>query len=272
MASTIMRNSIVDDAWLREMMAANPPKVIPGAGGDTFLTGPVRLAFVHVWEKAPKLSTDKNSKLAFQAAVLFPPGSDFTIFINEMTRIHNEAFPQFPYNPNGTNGVICQGGWPGLTIPFKHAGEWANKYDGYTPGGVVLSTSSDFQPKIVDVRNNPIVDQKQIYPGVWALVALNSYVSGKSQPKKGAGFGLGGIMKIGDDTNLAGTGIDAQKVFADVKVRPPATSPQNAFAGGVAPPPPANPVAAFQPTSAPPPAAAPAPAAPDPFAAFFGGR
>jgi hypothetical protein len=87
---------------------------------------------------------------------------------------------------------------------------------------------------VVDRNNNGIIDPSRVYPGVWAIVAVNPYASGKNFARKGPRFGLQAIQLIADDTNLAGSPPDPKTLFAGVNITPPVTAPAAGF--GAAPP------------------------------------
>lgn len=263
-ATTVMRDSVVGDQWIQEMCRLNPVSRIVGDDGlpnGNILTGPVRLAFCDsLFDAKPKMKSDPNSKLGFGCTVLFTPYADMTIFWEEYYRICAADFSQF-YNPAGQSYNVDN--------PIYDQGT-KSQYGGFTTGCWATNTSSNYKPPIVDMRNNPITDPSKVYPGVWALVAVNPYASGKGKPKKGPRFGLQTIMVIADDTPLAGGAPDPRAQFRGVQVKPPVGVPSAAFGQPVAPPPGAGGVAAYYPPSgiarppsapvgmAPPPGAVPA--------------
>lgn len=240
MTTTIMKDSIVGDAWIREMIQNNPiQRVIDpdtGVYNGIILSGPVRLAFTDrvftpdVTMKAN--ASDPNAKKTYGCAVLWPPGVDMTIMYEEATRIQMSDFPSHPWNAQA-------GWWAGL----EPALAWQDnkpQYEGFTPGAMFSNLSSQYPPGVFDARHNTIVDQSQIYAGVWAIVAMNVYASGKGFPKKGPRFGLASIMKVGDDKPLAGGAPDPHTTFKGVNVRAPAVTPSASF-GQQPPGPPAAP-------------------------------
>ena len=244
--SSIMRDSQVTDDWLRQVIAANPPTRQPDTTGKTpgcITTGPVRLAFCEhpigglLRPNAPK--PDQSGKVKnpnFNTSVLFPPGLDFTPIVG----LYNEALQKWwsdKYDA-GTREYL------GLHSPFRDQKEKA-EYKGYTPGGILMQCSSQFKPTVVDSAMNPIVDETQLYAGIWAILLLNVYAYGRNppQPKKGIGFGLQAVMKLDNDTKLGGGGaVDAKTAFGGVNVVAPTVNPASLFgaAGGAPPPPPAQ--------------------------------
>lgn len=264
--TTLMRNSQVGDAWIKEMIAANPITALKDKAGNLtgeYTSGPVRLAFIEtLFEAGPKMKSDPNSRKVHQITILFPPGVDFSPLMSACAGIVAKDFPEYVYNPQ-------TGWWPGLINPFNRQDDKV-RFDGYTPGCFYFTLASDYPPPVVDVRFNPVVDRKLIHAGVWAIVSMQSFATGKGKPKKGPQFGLSSVMYVGPDTNLAGGATDPREAFAGVNVRAPAISPTQAFQGAPGAPPAPGGVGTFVPTSPPgaPPAAPQPPGAADPFAAF----
>lgn len=240
MATTIMRDSVVGDDWIRQMVSLNPvQRVLDAATGQpngNILTGPVRLAFCDsLLEAKPQMRSDPTSKLAHSAMLLFPPITDMSIFVEEYYNVGHRDFPTF-YNRE-------QNRFFGLDEAYTDQAAKSGKYAGFTPGSMCMTVSSKFKPAIVDAQGNPIIDPNRVYAGVWAIVAVSAYASGKNAPRKGPRFGLQQIMLVGDDTKLSGGAPDPSKTFAQAKVAAPAAVPGSAFGqnGAGAPPPPPPP-------------------------------
>lgn len=201
----MMKDSTVGEAWIREQMAKNPPSLRPN--GDIF-SGPVRLSFPNIFE--PGKPGDEGGDGKFGAAVLFPPGTDMTLFQEAWTRTARAAFPN-NWTPDGKP--------VNLHLPFHDQAEKAysaKPLAGYTPGAVYFSATSKFKPVVVDTRLQPVTDPSKIYPGVWAFVTMNVY-SYKNK-KTGVAFGLQQLMVLADDTRLGGGGGDPKQAFAGVTI------------------------------------------------------
>ena len=127
------------------------------------------------------------------------------------------------------------GQYYGLHSPFRDQAEKTvgKNTRGYTPGGLMLTCSSNFQPVVVDRNMNPIVDEKRVYSGVWAFVSMNVYSYGikTNKPKKGVGFGLVSVMIIADHDHLDNGApvVDPRTQFGGVNVAPPAIQPAAMF-------------------------------------------
>lgn len=247
MTTTIMKDSIVGDAWIMEMTRLNQPtRVMDEATGQW--NGNIRvfarLSFTEALHEAQKkMKSDPNSMFGFGCTLLFPPSTDFTLLWEEYNRICQSDF-QSTWNGQSY----------GVTNPIRSCNEKL-QFAGYTPNCFFTAVSSSYKPPIVDSANNPIVDPARTHAGVWAIVAVNAYASGKTKPNKGPRFGLQTIMIVADDSNLAGAPPDPKQVFKGVNVRPPTVQPSQHFGQSVATQPPGAGVAAFYPPSGGPPAA-----------------
>jgi len=207
MTTTIVRDSIVGDAWIQQSCAAVPVQRVLGKDGNPtgdILTGPVRLAFCNLFELPKATATNNNPK--FGAACLFTPYADFTIFYEEYYRVCAAKFAS-KWDAQSQQYV-------GLHSPFRNQSEKLN-FGGFTPGCIFISATSRYKPPVVDIRGNPIIDPSKVYAGVWAICSVNAY--GYDDPrKKGVAFGLQSVMILGDDTRHGGGPKDTKETFAKV--------------------------------------------------------
>lgn len=253
MTTTCVRDSIVGDQWIYATAQSVPvQKVFDDKGNFTgdYLTGPVRIAFDSLFE-LPKPSEEvPNPK--YGASLLFTPYADFAPLYEAYYEICGKTFPEY-YD-------AATGQYNGLYSPFRDQREKA-KFGGFTPGCNFITSTSKFKPPVVDIRRNPIVDPSKVYPGVWAICAVNPY-SFNDKRKKGVAFGLQSVMIIGDDTKFGGGAPDPNKTFGGMGsvaapiVRPDAMKGVPTATGQA--PAPVNAIPGY--TPAPAPAAAPAPA------------
>lgn len=259
--TTIMRNSIVGDDWIRQLQMAIPPQKVmkPNAQGvpewtGNILTGPVRLSFPNLFKLPERRAGQSEPK--FGASVLFPPplpGQDVNaqmgLFFEEYYRVAGAKLSQF-WNPQMQQYV-------GIESPFHDQG-MKFKFDGYTTGCMYFNCTSKFKPSVVrpipgDPNNfNPVIDEREVYPGVWAILAVNAYDYGVNppQPKKGVSFGLQSVILIGDDTNIGGGGgADPTQQFSAIASAIPIQRPNLAAVPGMgsAPPVPGAPPAPAMP-------------------------
>jgi hypothetical protein len=230
--NTLMTNSVVGDAWIREVCAANPVSMLPGEG-RLISSGPVRLAFCETLFEPKAPTGNPGATPKYSVCALYSPFSDLSLYYSEYYRVCGEMFPDY-YNPN-----LNPPGYSGLENPFHDCAQKAHKFEGFTPGLMYINHTSKFKPSIVDAspQKNLINDKAKVYPGVWAILVVNAYGYGKSppQPKKGVSYGLQAVMIIGNDQNLSGGGIDPREAFKGAVVKPPTVNP--AALAGIVPPP-----------------------------------
>lgn len=205
----MMRDSRVDDAWLRENMERNPPRV--QASGNIF-SGPVRLAFTqNVFKAGKSAGADEGAAEKFGCTILFPPDTKFGVFVDAWTKLARESFPQ---------RWDAQGKPIGLHSPFhdqvdKTVG--TKPYAGFTPGAMYMAVGSLYKPQVFDMSQRLITDETQVYSGCWAFAILNAYKY--SNKKTGVGFGLQALIKLADDDKLGGGGgVSADAAFAGVAI------------------------------------------------------
>lgn len=217
---TLMMDSEVGDAWIQQICRDNPTVMLPGEG-RLISSGPCRLAFVDPLFEPRAPTGNPGGQPKYSVAALYSPYTDMNIYYAEYYRVCGEVFPE-KWNPHIQ-------GFAELENPFHDCAAKAHKFQGYTPGLTTMNHTSRFKPSIVDSSpaRNPITDRSKVYPGCWALLVVNAYAYGKNppQPKKGVSFGLQAVMIIGDDTNLAGGGIDPREAFKNANVKPPAINP-----------------------------------------------
>lgn len=103
-------------------------------------------------------------------------------------------------------------------------------------GHWVLTASSKQLQSVVDLQMNPIIDQTQVYSGMFARVHLNFFPYANSG-NRGVGAGLGPVQKVSDGEPLGGK-ISAEQAFGGSPApAAPAYSQPPAQAGyGYAPP------------------------------------
>lgn len=235
MTTTMMRDSIVGDAWIQQTMQANPIRPVldeKGAHNGNYTTGPVRLSWLRIDElPEPKPGDDKQA--GYEVTALFPPGTDFQPLYDAYYAGCAKTFAD--------HLDAASGQYYGLHSPFRAQAEKL-KYQGYTPGGTFIKFSTNYKPPVVDSRFNPVVDKNKIYPGVWAICVVNAYPYGMvprkdgKPTKKGIAFGLQSIMLIGDDTKFGNGAPDPKKQFAGVNVQAPIVRPNMAnMPAGAAP-------------------------------------
>ncbi len=210
-------------------------------------TGEVRLSYVHLFKPyAPTPGQEEK----YSCTILVPKTDTAT-----MGRI-NAAIESAKQKGTADKwGGVCP---PMVQLPI-HDGDGPRPSDGMPFGPeckghwvFTASAKADYPPEVVDASGNPIINQSEVYSGMYAFVNVSFYPYNFSG-KKGIGCGLGPVMKRRDGEALGGSAPTAAQAFG---VQPAA--PQY---GGAAP---ATPGYASQPQYAPQPqyaqpAASPAP-------------
>jgi len=84
----------------------------------------------------------------------------------------------------------------------------------HTAGHYYMSVSAreDFKPQVVDSGLNEIMDQSQVYSGVYARVSMRSFPYTYGAKKRGVSFGLNNVQIIGGGDRLGG-GTTAEQDF-----------------------------------------------------------
>lgn len=170
------------------MSNQNPQQVV---------TGKVRLSYVHAF--APYTNPNGAGEPKYSVTVLVPKSDIATK--QRIDAAINAAIQQGISDK--WNGVKP----PVLAIPV-HDGDGARPSDGMPFGGEckghwVFTASSKQAPEIVDLGLNPIINQTEVYSGMYARVSVRFFPYA-SNGKKGIGCGLGNIQKVEDGEPLGG--------------------------------------------------------------------
>ena len=164
--------------------------------------GPCRLSYTHVFAKyAPDGDTD-NGK--YMTNVLIPKDEAETI------KAIKEAIEAAK-----TSAIVSK--WNGkepkkLDMPLRDGDEKDD--DDVYEDKFYLNAKSTTRPGIIDKHKVPIVDEEEMYSGVWAVVSVTFFgydVSGN----RGVACGLNNLMKFKDDEHLGGR-VSAETDFAGI--------------------------------------------------------
>ena len=74
------------------------------------------------------------------------------------------------------------------------------------------SAKVDYPPEVVDRMGNPIINQSEVYSGMYGRVNVNFYPYAFGG-KKGIGCGLGPVQKLRDGETLSGGHVSAAQAF-----------------------------------------------------------
>lgn len=165
--------------------------------------GPCRLSYTHVFSKfAPDGDTASGK---YMTNVLIPKEEKETV---EAIKKAIEAAKKA--------GIVSK--WGGkepkkLDMPLRD-GDTDKEDDEVYEDHYYLNAKSKTRPGIVNRDKSPIVDEEEIYSGVWAYVSVTFFaydVSGN----RGVACGLNNIMKFKDGERLGGR-VSAETDFADI--------------------------------------------------------
>ena len=173
------------------------------------VTGKVRLSYVHLFKP---YSAVEGGEEKYSVTVLIPKEDAETKkrIDNAIEAAAKEATQKI------WNGVRP----PKIAIPI-YDGDGVRPSDDMPFGDeckgdwvIIDSFEADQAPEIVDKFRNPIVDQSEVYSGMYGRVAIRffAYMFGG---KKGIGAGLGNVQKLADGEPLGGSRIKAADDFAD---------------------------------------------------------
>lgn len=170
-------------------------------------TGEARLSYVHLFKPHAQ---QPGAEEKFSCTILVPKSDTAT-----KARIDAaiEAAKQ--------KGI--SGKWNGVCPPIVphpvHDGDGVRPSDGMPFGPeckghwvFTASAKADYPPEVVDQNGNPMINQSEMYSGVYALVNVEFYPY-MFGGKKGIGCGLGPVKKVRDGEALGGSAPTAAQAF-----------------------------------------------------------
>lgn len=175
--------------------------ITPILKGNQVIFGPCRLSYTHVFNKF--VPNDGKGEPKYMTNVLIPTSEKETV-----------AAIKKAIETAKASGIVSK--WGGkdpkkLDMPLRDGDD---RDDDVYAGVLYVNAKSSTRPGIVDRNKVPIVDEEEIYSGVWAIVSVTFYpydVNGN----RGVACGLNNIMKFKDDEKLGGR-VSAETDFADI--------------------------------------------------------
>ena len=175
--------------------------ITPQVKENKVIFGPCRLSYTHVFNRYNPDGPQEEGK--FMTNVLIPMDEKETI--TAINKAIEEAKKQ---------AIVSK--WGGkepkkLDMPLRDGDEKDDEnYDGH----FFVNAKSNTRPGIVDRKRVPIVDEEEVYSGVWAVVSVTFFGYDKNG-NKGIACGLNNIMKFKDDEHFGGR-VSAESDFGDV--------------------------------------------------------
>lgn len=178
-------------------------------------TGEVRLSYCHLFKPYASMMGQEEK---YSVTVLVPKTD-----VDTMNRI-NAAI-----DAAKQKGIA--GKWSGQCPPIVqtpvHDGDGVRPSDGMEFGAeckghwvFTASAKVDYPPEVVDSLGNPIINQSEVYSGIYGNVNV-TFFPYSFGGKKGIGCGLGPVRKTRDGEALSGSAPTAAQAFGFVQ-------PQNA--------------------------------------------
>lgn len=190
-------------------------------------TGEVRMSYVHLFKPYASMQGQEEK---FSVTVLVPKTD-----MDTMSRINAaiEAAKQRGINEK------WNGQCPPIVPTPVYDGDGVRPSDGAAYGPeckghwvFTASAKADYPPEIVDAHGNPIINQSEVYSGMYGRVNVNFYPYSFGG-KKGIGCGLGPVQKTRDGEALGGGRVSASQAFgAPQPAAASAATPATPYAAG----------------------------------------
>lgn len=177
--------------------------ITPIVKENRIVFGPCRLSYTHLFSKYAPDGDAANGK--FMTNVLIPKAEKETV----------KAIQQAIDAAKKAATVSKWGGKEPkkLDMPLRD-GDTDKEDDEVYEGCFFVNAKSNTRPGIVDKNKAPIVDEDEMYSGVYGIVSVTFYgydVNGN----RGVACGLNNVMKFKDGERLGGRS-SAESDFADV--------------------------------------------------------
>ncbi len=170
-------------------------------------TGKARLSYVHLFKPYAHMQGQEEK---FSCTILIPKSDvDTKARIDAAIEAAKQKGISDKWNGNcppivPTPVYDGDGVRPSDGMPFgpECRGHWV----------FTASAKADYPPEVVDKNMNPIINQSEIYSGIYARVNVNFYPYAFGG-KKGIGCGLGPVQKLADGEALGGGAPSAAQAF-----------------------------------------------------------
>lgn len=161
-----------------------------------------RLMFLSV--RTPRRINPENEKEAakYQATLVFDPkaqnSAEFKKMRKAVKQVAEAKWGEIPKK---------------MKSPFKTTDNLENVPDGIDDDDIFVRLNSTGRPQVVDGQLEEILDDEQIYSGMYGRVNVQCYAWEHKQGGKGVSFGLGPIQKTADGEPLGGGQKPAKSAF-----------------------------------------------------------
>jgi hypothetical protein len=160
------------------------------------VTGKVRLSFPYLFEPRPAAKEGDQPK--FSVMLLIPKSDKVTMkALREAESEAKEIGKTSKWSgkiPANLTSIIKDGDEDGTAEDYPER-----------EGHYYMTVGSDpkYRPGVVDRRVQPIMDQSEVYSGVYAKVSITAFPFNKNG-NKGVSFGLNNVQVLGGGESLGG--------------------------------------------------------------------
>ena len=177
-------------------------------------TGEVRFSYAHLFKPYAAMPGQEEK---YSVTILVPKTDTDT-----MGRINMAIEAAKQKGTTDKWGGQCP---PVLAVPV-YDGDGVRPSDGMPFGAeykghwvFTASAKVDYPPEIVDRMGNPIINQSEVYSGMYGRVNVTFYPY-MFGGKKGIGAGLGPVQKLRDGEALGGSAPSAAQIFGAPQAQP----------------------------------------------------
>ena len=175
--------------------------ITPIVKDNKVIFGPCRLSYTYVFNKFCPDGDEKGAK--YMTNVLIPAGEKQTVdAIQKAIEAAKKAAIASKWNGKCPKD---------LTSPLMDGDD---KDDEVYAGHYYLNAKCNTRPGLVNRDRTPLVDEEELYSGVWAIVSV-TFFGYNVNVKKGISCGLNNLMKFKDDEKLGGR-TSAENDFAGI--------------------------------------------------------
>jgi hypothetical protein len=164
----------------------------PGPDPAKVITGKAILSYPHLFRPRAVKAGDEPK---FSATLIFDATEEKTTLI----RLRDAAFHVGRERWKDFDAMVKANR---VRLPWRRGEEKADA-KGYGAGKVYINCNSNQQPGVVDRRVQPIVDQREIYPGCIVIASVRAFAY-DTRGNKGVSFGLNHIQKVADGEVIGG--------------------------------------------------------------------
>ena len=182
------------------------PNILPKNDGRTVVIGPCRLSYTHLFEKYAGPDGDE-SRAKYQTGILIPQKQKETVAALKkcIDAAYQQAITKY---------------WGGKKPDIKEASDAYPLHDGDGKDDdayidhFYVNAKTGKKPSVTDRNGDAIVDEDEIYSGVWAWVCVTFY-GYKVNGKCGIAAALEAVRKCKDDEQFGGS-VSQNEAFGSI--------------------------------------------------------